>query len=220
VDIAEGAADESMEASLREAAELGAEVGSLSHEQKVLNLALAQLTGGLANIDFAADKDVIDQLDAYLIAVSKATGYGSLMGLGLLFGPTYARRFKNHPSVRARITGGGKKDPASITFEDAIGLFLLKPEVRMSAMVYDTAKPGKAPAREFLLDDKLIVFARREAPTRRDPSFMKTFRQRGAWMAPRTYLRDDERVEVAAMDWSEDVQITNSSAGQLLGISN
>lgn len=65
-----------------------------------------------------------------------------------------------------------------------------------------------------------VVFARKQNPTRRDPSFMKTFRRRGAWMAPRVYSRDDGRVEVAALDWSEDVQVTNSIAGQLLAIQN
>lgn len=212
VDVAEGDADESMEAALQEAADLGAEVGSLSHEKKVINLALATLGAG-TTFDFGASIDVIDILDQHIIAVSKGAGYGSLMGVGVLFGPTFARKLKNHALVRARITGGGKKDAANPTIEEVMALLMLKPEVRLSAMVLDTAPSGKAASRDFILDNACIVFARKENPTRRDPSFMKTFRLRKSWMAPRVYPEADGRTEVAALDWSEDVQITNSAAG-------
>lgn len=220
VDIEEEAAVEDMENALQEASDLGAEVGALAHEKRTIDQAVAQLTGGAANIDFTASLDVIDQIDQHIVAVSKAAGYGSLMGVGLLFGPTYFRRMKNHASVRGRFISGGKREIVNPSIEDLMSLFILKPEIQMSAMIYDTQPLGKDPSRSFILDDKLIVFARKANPTRRDPSFMKTFRRRGAWMAPRVYSRDDGRVEVAALDWSCDVQIANSAAGKLLGISN
>jgi hypothetical protein len=86
-------------------------------------------------------------------------------------------------------------------------------------MVVDTAKEGLAPSVSFLLDTSVLVFARLQNPTRRDPSFMKTFRLMGNYMVPGSYLRDDGRVEVAKFDWSEAVAITNSSAAQLLTVS-
>lgn len=215
VDVAEGDAEDSMEAALQEAADLGAEVGSLAHEKKVLDIALTTLGAG-TSFDFGANVDVIDVLDQEIIAVSKGAGYGSLMGIGLLMGPTFARKLKNHPLVRARITGGGKKDAANPTIDQLIDLLMLKPEVRLSAMILDTAPQGKAAARDFILDNTCIVFARKESPTRRDPSFMKTFRLRKSWMAPRVYTEADGRTEVAAMDWSVDVQATNSAAGKRL----
>ena len=49
----------------------------------------------------------------------------------------------------------------------------------------------------------MLVFARLQNPTRRDPSFMKTFRLMGNYMVPGSYVRDDGRVEVAKFDWSE-----------------
>jgi len=215
VDVSEGDAEESMEAALQEAADLGAEVGALAHEKKVIDIALATLGAG-TTFDFAAGVDVIDVLDQEIITVSKDTGYGSLMGIGLLMGPTFARKLKNHPLVRARITGGGKKDAASPSIEQLIELLMLKPEVRLSAMILDTAAPGLAASRSFILDNTCIVFARKESPTRRDPSFMKTFRLRKSWMAPRVYTEADGRTEVAAMDWSVDVKATNSAAGKRL----
>jgi hypothetical protein len=41
---------------------------------------------------------------------------------------------------------------------------------------------------------------------------MKTFRLRGQYMVPGSYMRDDGRVEVAKFDWSEDVKVCNATA--------
>ncbi|MBK8477454.1 MAG: hypothetical protein IPL39_14470 [Opitutaceae bacterium] len=220
IDQVEGMADESMEALLQEGADMANEAASLAHEQTVIDTAIATLTAGAGAIDFAADKDLVDQLDQQIIAIIKAANYGSLMGIGLLFGPTFFRRFKNHPSVKGRFISGGKKEIVNPSIDDILSLFIAKPEAQLSMLVKDTAPEGKAASYDFLLDSNLIVFARKQAPTRRDPSFMKTFRLKGAWMAPRVYTRDDGRVEVAAMDWSEQVNVTNSAAGKLLTISN
>jgi hypothetical protein len=84
--------------------------------------------------------------------------------------------------------------------------------------VADAAKEGKPADVDFLLDSSLIVFAASAAPTRHDPSFMKTFRLRGQWMKPGTYSRDDGRVEVAKLDWSHDVKVVNAPAAKLLNI--
>lgn len=219
IDQMEGMADESLESLLQEGADLASEVGALAHEQHTIDLAVKTLTSGAGNIDFAAGTDVVDQIDAQIIAIIKAASYGSLMGVGLLFGPTFLRRLKNHASVKSRFPVG-KNQIVNPTLDDILSLFIGKPEARLSAMVYDKAPEGKAAEIDFLLDSNLIVFARKQNPTRRDPSFMKTFRLRGAWMAPRVYSRDDGRVEVAAMDWSEQVVVTNSTAGKLLGITN
>ena len=70
-----------------------------------------------------------------------------------------------------------------------------------------------------MLDNVVLIFARKPSPTRRDPSFMKTFRLMDKWMVPGSYMRDDGRVEVAKFDWSEDVQVTNAPAAVRLNIS-
>jgi hypothetical protein len=97
-------------------------------------------------------------------------------------------------------------------------LLIGNPETAISLAVVDTAKPGVADNVTFLLDSKIIVFACKANPTRRDPSFMKTFRLMGKWMVPGTYQRDDGRVEVAKFDWIEQVAVTNSAAGQLINV--
>jgi hypothetical protein len=107
----------------------------------------------------------------------------------------------------------------NVTSADATKLFVANPEVRTSYMVVDTTKEGLAPNISFLLDTSVLVFARLQNPTRRDPSFMKTFRLMGNYMVPGSYLRDDGRVEVAKFDWSEAIAITNSTAAQLITVS-
>jgi hypothetical protein len=86
-------------------------------------------------------------------------------------------------------------------------------------MVFDSADQGAAANINFVLDTKVIVFARLATPTRRDPSFMKTFRLAGQWMKPGSYVTPDGRGEVAKFDWTEDVEVTNAPASQLLNIS-
>jgi hypothetical protein len=218
VDILETDDDNTMSDCLNEAADLGAAVGALSHEKETLDLALKTLTPGLGQLDFAAGADVVDQLDEKIIALIKDVRYGSLMGVRMLFGPTFFRRLKNHPSVKGRFLGGGKKEVVNPSIEDILGLFITRPEIKLSMMVADSAPAGKPAAADFLLDESLILFAASPHPTRHDPSFMKTFRLRGRWMKPGSYTRDDGRVEVASLDWSHDVKITNTIAGKLLKI--
>jgi hypothetical protein len=147
------------------------------------------------------------------------------MGVGVLFGATAWKVFKNQDKVRGRFVvgnGSGKNSGnlglAVPTEQSATQMFIGTPEVRTSYMIYDTAPEGKAEAISFLLDATVLIFARKEAPTRRDPSFMKTFRLMNKFMVPGSYMRDDGRVEVAKFDWSEDVKVTNSAAAVRLNI--
>ncbi len=87
-----------------------------------------------------------------------------------------------------------------------------KQKLVMTTMVQDTAAEGVAENISFILDKKVLVFAGNETPTTLDPSFMKTFRLMGQWMVPGAYPTEDGRGEVLKMDWSEDVQVTNSAA--------
>jgi hypothetical protein len=139
------------------------------------------------------------------------------MGVGVLFGATAWKVFKNQEKVRGRFVvgkGSGRGGLGlSVPTEDSAGqMFIGSPEVRTSYMIYDGADAGLEEDIQFLLDGSILIFARKEAPTRRDPSFMKTFRLMNKFMVPGSYSRDDGRVEVAKFDWSEDVKVTNSAA--------
>jgi hypothetical protein len=209
---------------LREGVTAVAEMAALSHESSVISAALAAVGAGTSKTWNAAADPVADVDDA-ILAVIKAAKYGSLMGVGVLYGATAWKIFKNQDKVRGRfvVGTGGNKDSGRLglavpTEELAGQMFIGTPDVKTSYMIYDTAPEGKPESISFLLDSTVLVFARKAAPSRRDPSFMKTFRLMNKFMVPGSYMRDDGRVEVAKFDWSEDVQVTNSTACVRLNI--
>lgn len=209
-----------LENALQEGATAVAEVAGLSHEKDVIDDALTALGAG-TNLTWDGSADPITDLDERILTVIKAAKYGSLMGVGVLFGATAWKITKNQAAVRGRYIVGNKTKTSNTqtpTIGEFGSLLLAEPKVNVSLMVYDTAKEGLAESIDFVLDDSIIVFATKEQPTRRDPSFMKTFRLMGNWMVPGSYVRDDDRVEVAKFDWSEDVVVTNSEAGVRLNI--
>jgi hypothetical protein len=223
VDNLEQLEADGLENMLREGAVAVAEVSALAHEKTVIDAALAAVGAGTAKVWNSAADPVADVDDA-ILTVIKAAKYGSLMGVGVLFGAAAWKIFKNQEKIRGRfVVGNGTQRGRlglAVPTEDSAGqMFIGTPNVRTSYMIYDTAEEGKDESISFLLDSTVLVFARKDAPTRRDPSFMKTFRLMNQFMVPGSYARDDGRVEVAKFDWSEDVKVSNSAACIRLNIS-
>jgi len=225
VDNLEQLEAEGLEDMLREGVTAVAEMAALSHEASVISAALEAVGAGTSKT-WNASADPVADVDDAILSVIKAAKYGSLMGVGVMFGAAAWKIFKNQDKVRGRFVVGngtgkdsGKLGLAVPTEQSATQMFIGTPEVKTSYMIYDTAPEGKAESISFLLDSTILVFARKSAPTRRDPSFMKTFRLMNKFMVPGSYMRDDGRVEVAKFDWSEDVQVTNSTACVRLNIS-
>ena len=206
---------------IMESAQMAADVATLSHEQRVIQLAKDNVTA-TAGIGAWLDAngnpvsgDPVGEIDSLIETVTKAAPGGSGSSVGLLFGSTAWRYFKNHTAVRSKFVVGratGQVGVAIPTIEMAAGLFLFEPEIMISRMVYDTAREGQTRSLDFLMTTDIFVFVRRSAPTRLDPTFMKTFRLANQWMVPGTYIREDQRAEVVKFDWSADVEITNSDA--------
>ena len=218
VDNLEQLEADGLEDMLREGVTAVAEMAALSHEATVINAALESVGAGTNKV-WNATADPVSDVDDAILSVIKAAKYGSLMGVGVLFGATAWKIYKNQDKVRGRFVVGngsgkatGRLGLAVPTEESAGQMFIGTPQVKTSYMIYDTAPEGKAESISFLLDSTILIFARKEAPSRRDPSFMKTFRLMNKFMVPGSYVRDDGRVEVAKFDWSEDVQVTNSTA--------
>lgn len=216
-----------MENAMMEGARMISEVASLAHEQLVIQAALNTLGAGTSTIwSGTSTVDPVAIVDAQIRKVILAAAYGSAMGVGVLFGCQAWINFKNNAAVKGRFVvgvgakgGPGGPGLAVPTIDMAGGFFIGNPECRLSLMVQDIAPEGLAQNFNFLLDNSVIIFARRDTPDRRDPSFMKTFRLAGQFMVPGSYVRDDNRVEVAKFDWSEDVQVTNPGTAVLLAVS-
>lgn len=211
VDVLEELEAAEMESVLQEGADMAASVAALSHEKEVVEMAITAAGAGTA-LSIGTSDDVLDQLDKDILDVIKAAKYGALMGVGVLFGANAWRVVKNHVSVRNRYVSGKASKYAIPSISAFNDLLISNPQCDVSLMCYDDAPEGIAEDINFVMDGDILVFARMASPTRRDPSFMKTFRLRNQWMVPGTYTRDDGRVEVAKFDWSGDPQVTNSSA--------
>jgi hypothetical protein len=205
----------------REGADIISELAALDHEKTVVDAALAALGAG-TGVAFTADVDPVATLDDAIMDVVKAAKYGSLMGVGVAMGASAWKGIKNHPKVQGKFVVGGRRagNTTMPTVEEFGRLLLSEPDTRVSLMVYDDADEAAASEDiKFILDGGIIVFARKERPTRFDPSFMKTFRLRGQWMRAGSYMKEDGRGEVAKFDWSSDVKVTNSSAGKRINAS-
>ena len=207
---------------LEEAATAISQVAALAHEKTVLDAAVAAVGNGTNKV-WNASADPVADIDAAILADIETCKFGSLMNVGVLFGASAWNLFKTAPAVRSRfIVGGSNKGGLGLavaTESIASQLFIGNPDVRTSYMVFDAAAEGLPESISFLLDTAVLIFARLIAPTRLDPSFMKTFRLMGQYMVPGSYVRDDGRVEVAKFDWSEDVKVTNSAGCLRLNVS-
>jgi hypothetical protein len=195
-----------------------ADAATLRHELDVVNLAVTTLTGGAVTKDFTSGAiDPIKEIDALILAVIKAAKNGA--PIKVLFGAGAYLDIKNNTNVRGRFTVGGKGAGGQLInpqLDDIAALLFSNPQVMMTTMVQDTAAEGLAEALSFVLDKKVIVFASNDTPNTMDPSFMKTFRLDGQWMVPGSYISEDGRGEVLKMDWSEDIRVTNTTAGAML----
>lgn len=201
-----------LENMIREGAVSVAEVAALSHEKRVLDLALAA-DASPTDSDFTSSSvDPVAIIDSAIEDVLKATKAGSFMNIRIALGVTAMRLLKNNPVIRSRVFSGAKNPKEPVTIEQLSALFLGTPQFKLSMLVEDTAPEGLDENLQFLMSNSILVFAASNTPTRRDPSFMKTFRLMGQWMTPRSYQSTDGRQEIAGFDWSEDVQVTNTAA--------
>ncbi len=93
-----------------------------------------------------------------------------------------------------------------------MGLIMGNPQAELALTVYDTAGEDLDPSISFVLDNSLLIFASMAAPTRHDPSFMKTFRLRNKFMVPGAYTSPDGRQQIAKFDWYCLPKVTNTAA--------
>jgi hypothetical protein len=213
VDIAEQMAEETIENAFKEAADLVAEAAALSHEVDVITKATSAVSS--STITLGADTNLISDFDDAVLDIMKASGFGGSLRIRFLWGATAWKKAKNHKSIIDALSDTKLKVPSLELMKD---LIIGTPENRCTFSVKDTAPEGKARNLDFLLSNKVLIFVANDNPTRRDPSFMKTFRLSGGWMKSGTYQSPDGRAEIAKMDWSEDVKVTNSLAAKLITI--
>lgn len=203
------------ESLIQEATDDIAWVAGLSHERKVINLALNNAGAASGGVWNTMTNDPVKEINTSIINVIKAAGGGSVE-VGIVMDPTAALAFFANTLTKSYFPGIKNVAP---TVENMQSLFMGRTEARISFMVLDTAPSGKASTLNFMMSGKTLVFARSKSPTRRSPDFMKTFRLRNRWMAIGSYRSEPRRSEVIKIDWSEDAKVTNSAAAELFSLS-
>lgn len=199
-----------------------ADSAALALEYEQIQLAVTTLTGGAVTLDYSDDaKDPISDptygLDKIILDVAKAAKNGA--PVKVLFGTSAFRLFRNNAKIKNRfIVGAGRNSVGTVspTIDDISGLLISNPQVRLSMMVVDNAAPGVSENVNFLLDDKVIIFASNDTPNRVDASFGKTFARMGGFFTPGSYVTEDQRDEVLKMDWITLPKITNGTAGKMI----
>jgi hypothetical protein len=193
-----------------------AALAGMAHENRVITTGVGALSAVAGKGAWSqAQTDPVAEINAQIVDVIKAAGAGSVMEVGILLDPNAMIKFFANKNVKGYFPGISHIAP---TIENMKKLFLGKVESKVSFLAVDTAAAGKDKDMNFVLADKVLVFARSSSPTRRDPSFMKTFRRRGRWMVPGSYRREDDRGETIKFDWTEQVVLTNVPAARLLEI--
>lgn len=211
IDVNESINDEGLLNQAKYGTALLADAAGLDHELTVIETALATLGAG-TDVNFAAANfDPVPYFNKVILEVKKLAKNGAK--IKILFGPTAVVNWGANPAVINRFNRG-KKDMAVPDLSDISNMLFGKPECQVAEMVYDAAPEGADEDMKFVLDDDIIVFASNDQPNTMDPSFMKTFRLMGKWMAPGGYQSEDGRDEFLKMDWIEGVYVTNAVAGK------
>lgn len=191
-------------------------MSSLLARENRVSTAVAALTAVAGKgVWSQAANDPVDELDEQIEAIVTACG---MMPNRLVFGIAAWRRFRQHPKVIARMPGA---QVIGVTYAQAAGM-LLNPaiEIRVGALSKDSAKWGKTKDAANVIGSVALVFIGSDNPTQYDPSFMKTFVTQGDNVeAVREYRDESARSDVYAMDWTEDIKETSTSARRKLSIS-
>jgi hypothetical protein len=180
----------------------------LAHENRVL--AKVNTVSAVAGAGVWSDVDVdpIKEIDEQIIAIATATGMmPNALGLGL--GAWNVVR--NHPKVIARQPGAAIVGVSLAQF----AAMLVNPgiECRVGILSKDTTLFGKAKSATNIMGAVVVPFIRSANPTQYDPSFMKTFAGRRGGVA-QVWTYREPRMDVHAVDWTEDIQITGTACAK------
>lgn len=216
IDEAEKLAEGTLVLTLQERADEAAEAAALAHEYEVIVAALAAAGAGTdVNASQASSVDLKKTFDDAILALIKIGKSGSNVRVQLVFGASAGVKFVNHQSIRSLFTGANAKSATATPSLDEVSALLLgKPNCIHALTVYDAAVEGLAASLTWQLDNAVLIFISSDSPTRRDPSFMKTFALGGenGIMRSGTYMSADGRQEFAKLDWYTKPTVTNSAA--------
>lgn len=188
---------------------------ALSYASKVIAMAKTVTAVAGAGVWIGTQtEDPVDTLDGLIEDMATKT---NRMPDRLAISLSVWRKLRSHPKVLARFQGLA---PA-VSEEQFVGLLLHSQiKLKIGSFGYDAKKPGTA-AKDMknMLGNDVFMFHASDTPTQYDPSFMKCFRtRRGGVNSVREYKSNDERQDVYAVDWTQDLQIIGTECVRRLAI--
>lgn len=185
--------DRELEAICRQNVLIIAALSSAARTIKALDLAKAAKSA--ANISFADANDPVELLDDQIETVLKAGKTGMC---GIVFGATAWKLFKNHPKVAERV------DSAALKWE-------LRPTLFTGNARYVPCFEIDPDTSDFALQSEVLLFCRTDVPTIVSRDFMKRFTNIGLLNGIKSYPTNDGRQLNTAIDWQEEIKVSNST---------
>lgn len=180
-----------------------------SRELAVWNAAKAAVTALASKGNWSsASVDPIAEINEQILAINTATGYiPNRLALSLKAWMLLTQNVK----VLARRSGVVQSAP---TFAD-IAAMTINPrmEIRVGSIPYDTAGQGLAQSNANIIGDEAWLFYASDIADLMDPSFMKSFSISDTPIQAVKKYREQELVDVFAVDWTEQTAVTASLAG-------
>lgn len=231
----QGLAKEALSYQMQEGMSIIADASSLALEYQQLELALGgMVSANKWTLDWTAATSGVstsDPINDPNYGLDQAIRTVALAAPGtpvkILFGYDAMLDFRRNSFVRNKFivgaSGGKNVGLYSPKITDVGDLLFGNPEVQISDMVQNTAPlgtvtvpagstAGMSAELSFLLGHDVIVFASNSTPNRMDASYMKTFTPIDGFFKPGTYMSEDQRDEVAKIDWITLPLVTNATA--------
>lgn len=188
---------------------------ALAREAKVLALVKSGVSAASGKGVWSdAAKDPVDEIDEQIEAIATATG---LMPNRMVIGLGAWRVLKNHANVVKRLTGL----KSSVGLADFAAM-LLNPqiEIRVGVLSKDSNKFGKDKSATNIVGGEVFLFTGNDNPTQYDPSFAKTFSiGANSVESVRMYRAENNRSDILAVDWSEDVEVVSAACARRITLS-
>lgn len=170
-------------------------------------------TGGLGVWSNAAVSPIV-QMNAEIKAITDETGI--MPNRGVISLGAWAV-ITDHALVIARRAGVSAE---SVGLSD-FAKMLLNPamELRVGIIPYNTAGKGATKANANVMGSEVFVFIGQDSPDAIDPSFAKSFSTYGRGVDQVKTYREGDLLDIAAVDWSEDVIVTAPLSGRRITLS-
>ncbi|MDB6133306.1 MAG: hypothetical protein JWM59_1549 [Verrucomicrobiales bacterium] len=161
-----------------------------------------------------AANDPIKEINTEIQAIADATG---MLPNRMVMSLSAWATVMDHAKVIARRSGVSQD---GVTYSD-FAKMLLNPQIQIKVgmIPYDTTARGIAVSKSNIIGAEVFIFVGNDNPDTLDPSFAKSFSTYGRGVDQVKTYREKELMEIAAVDWSEDIQVVSPLSGRRITVS-